>query len=302
MTDTQKPDWKSIGLLILAVVMFLAGWAAHGVMSPVSPVAPTPAPIPAPIPAPTPEPPLITPVAPSTPLKLTIGELYVADAKYDSFLIASPPELVTITRKEAPITIHSKIVPGTGKLETRKFNGPAVFTVEAAGTGRCELLLIKAGAKGPADVEHRLLDVDSGEGPRPPPDPPKPPPEPPKPPPEPPPPVVGPLKVLMIYDADPVKRKAYTPGQRAVLDSTKVLSYLNSHCAKGPDGKTPEWRVWADNANASADSVTWQSFLARPRKGLPWLVVSNGSATGYDGPLPGNVDEMLLLLQTYGGP
>ena len=127
------------------------------------------------------------------------------------------------------------------------------------------------------------------------------PPDPPKPP-DPPAPSVGPLKVLMVYDGDPIKRAKYTAGQRAVLDSTKITTYLNAHCAKGADGKTPEWRCWPDNADARNESSVWQGVLARPRKGLPWVVISNGTPTGYEGPLPSNVDEMLRLLQQYGGP
>lgn len=242
----MKPDFAKIGLLVLALGMFPAGVAVDRYVLPViaAPVIPSPTPAP-------------TPTVPAVPLKLSTGELYVADASYDSFLLASPPELVTITRKEAPITIHSKIVPGTGKLETRKFAGPAVFTVEAAGTGRCELLLIRVGAQGPADVVHRVLDVDSGSGPRPPPEPPIPTPTPTPEPPLPPKPV-DPFQATLAAayaqetDAQKASQTAilaacYRQGASTVMSLTVPTDPLGKRIARVGDF----WGVFKASVNKS---------------------------------------------------
>jgi hypothetical protein len=278
---TPKPavDPAKVGLAVLAVVAFFCGMGLEKFVTAWKPDRP-PAP-----PGP----------APEAVLRLTAGELYVFEAADPYFLLASPEGLVDLHQAKGPITVRAKFAGGSGKVETKVFPGPTVFTAEAAGTGRVELLAVKSGATGPADVTRKLVDAELAPQPPPkPPDPPKPP--------EPPAPQTGPLKVLIVYDSDPARRAKYTAGQREAMDSVKVLTYLNAHCAKGADGRTPEWRSWADNADASKESPVWQQVFARPRKSLPWLVVSNGTPAGYEGPLPGGVDEMLKLLQQYGGP
>ena len=64
---------------------------------------------------------------------------------------------------------------------------------------------------------------------------------------------------------------------------------------KGGDGRFFDQSV--DNSN---DAKIWQDAMKRPRSGLPWIVVSNGT-TGYEGPLPLTEADTLALLKKYGG-
>jgi hypothetical protein len=141
------------------------------------------------------------------------------------------------------------------------------------------------------------------EGPAPPPGPAPPGPTPGPTPPGPAPPGPAPIpgdgfRVLMVYESADLTK--LPPDQLNVLYSQKVRDYLNTHCAKGPDGKTPEWRIWDANVPTGAEAKAWQDAMNQKRDKLPWLIVSNGK-TGFAGPLPPNTDATLRLLQQYGG-
>ncbi len=272
----------------LAVLILLFGGFAWGQPPP----APSWVKVPEVLPPPAPQP------IPGTVPRLNIEELYVLDCTENCFILVSPPGIVSVSQDAGPLRVRGKFVGGNGKYETKTFTGKMVFTVEAVGTGRVELLVVKEGAKSPADVFRQLLDANLG--PLPPPVPPTPPvpPIPPLPPkPDPPIPAPG-LRVLIVYEtADLGKLPA---GQLAALYSADVRAYLNAKCVKGPDGKTAEWRLWDRDISVVGESKLWQDAMARPRKSLPSVIISNG-ATGYEGPLPSSIAETLALLKKFGG-
>lgn len=129
--------------------------------------------------------------------------------------------------------------------------------------------------------------------------PPKPPtpPDPPKPP-EPPPnpaPITEPgFRVMVIYETQQL-----TPGLNAIIKSKALWDYLDATCAK--DGSTPARRFYDKDVPPGTDSFKWeQEAFARPRKSVPWLIVSNG-VSGFEGPLPATVEATLELLKKFGG-
>ena len=106
------------------------------------------------------------------------------------------------------------------------------------------------------------------------------------------------FRVLIVYEQ---KDLAKLPKEQvSILTSQTIRQYFNLKCVKGADGKTPESRIWDKDTDVSADSEHWRKALARPRTGLPWILISTGK-TGYEGPLPANVDDTLKLLKKYGG-
>jgi hypothetical protein len=108
------------------------------------------------------------------------------------------------------------------------------------------------------------------------------------------------FRVLMVYESAELSK--LPPSQQAVLYSNEVRNYLNSHCVKGPDGKTAEFRIWDQNVNTAAESKTWQDAMARPRKLVPWLIVSNPQkGGGWEGPLPSTVADAMKILTQFGG-
>lgn len=117
-----------------------------------------------------------------------------------------------------------------------------------------------------------------------------------------PPPIAGDgLRVLIVEETE--NRVNLTPDQREIILSRAdggVLSYLDSHCPKGPDGRTPEWRILDKDQDLSADSPYWKEAFARTRSTLPWIVASNGR-TGFEGPLDMKPAELLVKLKKLGG-
>lgn len=124
------------------------------------------------------------------------------------------------------------------------------------------------------------------------------PPVPPVPPPPPAPIPVAGFRVLIIEETADRPRLPVT--QMAVLFSKTIRDYLDRKCVVGNDGKTREWRIWDKDTDASAEARHWGEALKRPRKDTPWIVISDGK-TGYEGPLPANVEATMTLLRQYGG-
>ena len=46
------------------------------------------------------------------------------------------------------------------------------------------------------------------------------------------------------------------------------------------------------------ESQIWNDAVKRPHKILPWLALSNGKS-GFEGPLPTNINDMMTLLKKY---
>ena len=110
--------------------------------------------------------------------KLTADLLYVVEADVPVLVLTSPNGLVSVTEDAGPVRIRGRFVDDPTKTHTRTYKGKQVFVVEAAATGRVELLVVPAGAKSAADVVRRTIDVDAGQAPQPPPVPPDPKPDP----------------------------------------------------------------------------------------------------------------------------
>lgn len=120
------------------------------------------------------------------------------------------------------------------------------------------------------------------------------------------------FRVFVLYDE--MKQAKLTAAQTAPIYSADVRLYLRDKCVKGPDGTTPEWRMWSNDTDASEESKLWQDAYARAKtkaasyrdaKGNAapqdfWLMISTGK-TGYEGPLPQTKDEMLAKLKQFGG-
>lgn len=108
------------------------------------------------------------------------GDLwYVIDSDVDLIVLTSPAGRIATTKEAGPLRVRGRFVDGTGKVETRTFAGKHVYTLEAAASGACEVLIVPVGATSAADVLRRSLEVEAGPtppgpGPGPPPDPPRP--------------------------------------------------------------------------------------------------------------------------------
>lgn len=242
---------------------------------------------------PTPVPPV--PPAPSATVRLPADTLYVIRSSVPCLILASPQGIVSVSSDAGPMKIMAKIWP-TNVTRSVKFTEPYLYVVQAQASGMAELIVVPEGTKDAASVTRKLIESQLAPIPPPvPPEPPKPP-TPPAPPPNPAPIPVDGFRSLIVYEsADLSKLPA---GQLAALYSQQVRDYLTSKCTMGPDGKTKEWRTL--DKDVVADSKLWQDAMARPRKSLPWIVLSDGK-TGFEGPLPATEADLMTLLKKYGG-
>lgn len=233
--------------------------------------------------------PIAAPVLPDAVSVLQANQLFVVTSDEPFVLIASPANLVNITRESGPLKVRSVFADGTGKLETRTYQQPHIWIVEAVGEGRVELIAIPNGFDDESDFVRRW--VDCGHAPQPPPGPDiDPEPQPDK--------VTG-FRVLMIYETS----AKLTREQSNILNSTKIRGLLNQVCTKGADGRA-EWRCWDKDIEIAATESKpmvdlWNAV--KPKLGeLPKLVVAiNGNATVME--LPATEDATFEKLKSLAG-
>jgi len=228
---------------------------------PAAPVAPAPVAPPAPAPAPA-----------GDPSKLSADQWYVIDSDVPLIVLASPAGLVKVSEEAGPVKLKGRFVDGAGKVETRTYKGKHVYVVEAVASGRVELLVVPVGAASEKEVIRRTVDVDSGKGPIPPPKPVDPPtPKPPEPDP-----VVGPLRVIFVFESN----KPLSREQDAAIRSPVVEKYLNERCAKDAKGR-PEWnsfdpqQQFGPGFNPTLKEL-FATSLVEAKKVLPAVVVAVG--------------------------
>jgi len=157
--------------------------------------------------------------------------------------------------------------------------------------GSFRLLAYTADASGPSDPAICTVTVLGA------PTPPEPVPNPPTP--SDPAPISAPgFRVLVVYDTATVS--SLPEKQQQCLFSTDIRGYMASKCIRGVDMKTPEYRFYDQSTDATPDGQIWAEAMKRPRKQLPWLIISDGK-TGYEGPLPVDTDKFMELLKKHGG-
>lgn len=194
-----------------------------------------------------------------------------------------PKWIIPTTLQQVPV---DKLFPG-GKV-----NG--IVVKGRAGTHT----VIAYNAKGDVASDPVKCKVIIGDAPDPGPDPGPNPPVPPTPAP-----IQG-KRCLIIEETE--DRTVIPAKQRIALDSEALWSYLDSHTEMESDGKHKAWRIWDKDVNTQYESKTWQDALAKFKTPTdpkvvpktPWIIVSNGK-TGYEGPLPGTLEEIMALVKKY---
>ncbi len=146
--------------LALGLLVPVAGYAGP----PTPPATPTPIRFPA-IPAPKVDP--VIPPGPGAVTALGPGLLYVIDADVEILVACSPRELVTMSTFAGPAKVYGRFADGTGKSEFREYKGKKIVAIEAAGTGRVDVIIVPAGAKSEEEIVWRALQVDNGTKPKP---------------------------------------------------------------------------------------------------------------------------------------
>jgi len=228
------------------------------------------------------------PVVPAAVTELSADAIFVVESDIACIVLASRDGYVTVTQESGPLRMRGRFADGKG-VETRTYTAKFLFIIEPSLAGEIELLVIPTSAKDAAAVVRRTLVV-SGEGPRPPPVPPGPTPDPPKPVDPTPIPVSG-NRLLIVYESEDAGKMP--PLQAAIMTSTVLRSYLSSRAATA--------RFFDPDQVFTQDDMVWQDAMKIKRGPLPWLLVSNGTS-GFSGPLPATVDEVVAVCDKYFAP
>lgn len=228
--------------------------------------------------------PLPMPPAPQPgPLRLTADTLFVIDGDAPFLVLASPAGLVSITEDAGPLTIRGRFADAPGKVETRRFRGKHVVTVEALATGRAELLVVPVGAAKASDVIRRTLDVDTGTAPAPDPKP--------KPEPKPEPIVEGKRWVLIVEETADAHR-----SRGKLLTDPELFARIKD--------KGHVWRITDDDVKDASGNVPadLKPYIDRAAGRLPRLfVVAPDGQVLVDEPCPADAAGVLKLLVGAGG-
>ena len=235
---------------------------------------------------------VVTPdVPPQAVGTLKADEFFVIESDVELIVRQFPVGLIDVESSAGPIRVRGKFSDGSGKVETRDYRRGYIYFLTAVSSGTAGVDLIPVGVLQESSIIRHVLSVD-GTLPKPPPDPDVDPT-----PVDPPIPTDG-NRVLIVYESSELS--ALPPDQAVLMTSGNVRDYLQRKCSKGSDGKTPEFRIWDKDVDATNAGQTWKDALAIQRNGLPWLIVSNGT-TGFSGPLPDNEAALIAKLKQYLG-
>lgn len=242
---------------------------------------------------------VVEPAAPPVITELPADTLYVITREdKDFFIVQGTLGVVNATIEQGPIKIRGKFVDGDGKYETRVYNEKCVCIVEAIKKGTVELIAIDSGAVDNKDEKRAVLNV-MGMSPNPPPGPTPTPTPTPDPTPNP---IPGDKnRVLIMYESSELSN--LPSSQSLQITSGNLRAYLNKKCLVGPDGKTPEYRIWDKDVDLTNTAQVWKDAMASAKKDgfrTPVLAVSNGK-TGWVGPMPVTEAETLVILKKYLG-
>lgn len=205
-----------------------------------------------------------------------------------------------ISEQEGQVELEMILLPLRNVSGLDK-DGKALFAEASAGSvlvkakapGRCRVVLKVIGADGFEDrAVSQIITVGAIDPVPPGPDP--------VPPPGPAPIPVPGLHVLIVFESGELSK--LPAAQSGILGARQIREYLNATCPKDSDGKQAAYRFYDKDVDTSADLKVWQDAMKRPRKSIPWCIVSNpDKGGGYEGPLPADTADMLKLLKQYGG-
>jgi len=113
-------------------------------------------------------PPAPQPVEPKPVTTLPEDSFFVVQSDKPAIILHSPDGLLNVTEDQGPIRLRGKFAGGSGKVETKTFDGKYVYTIEGLKSGKAELILIPSGVTSSDQIVRLMLSVNAG--PQPPPD------------------------------------------------------------------------------------------------------------------------------------
>jgi hypothetical protein len=281
MLRRLQPILWTLPFLALAATPVFADDPAPPVPDIVFPDVTPPAP-PVPPPAPAPD---VTP--------LPANVYYVVQSEKPFFAMAFPNNVLSLQMDAGPLRMRGRFVEAPDKVVTKTFKAKHLLIVEAAGTGRAELVVVPAGAT----VEKNLIrrTIDANTGPQPPPGPgpgPGPTPQPGQ--------RVPKAKAAVLILEDSAKRSALTKDQFNVLFAQDSRNALNA--ATPDEGGKHRWRIYdPSRQDLSGVAKYWQDW-AKLDPSRPYLVIGDATtgAVSWRGPITSPSDLTATLTKFIG--
>lgn len=117
---------------------------------------------------------------------------------------------------------------------------------------------------------------------------------------------------LWVVIVESTARLKSRPEVENILNGIKLREYVKTHCKPGPDGKTPEFRVYFDKQDVSRESPAIRHLFTKAAndskaKGIePWIALSDGRRV-ISQEFPTELEQdgtpkVVSLLKKYGGP
>ena len=189
------------------------------------------------------------------------------------------------------IVLSSNLLP----IQPQVYEDNKLCVFEGA-AGQYAVIMIPPGDGQPVVTPVTL----GGAGPVPPtPVPPGPTPPGPNPPGPTPPPVPTPKQISVLITYEQAKLRQNREYQN-IINSSKIKAYLDTHCMMGPDGVTPEYRLYDVNQTLTTENQKWKDAMNLPRQSDFSYAITNGT-TGISGVLPKTEEEFLAILKQWGG-
>lgn len=105
------------------------------------------------------------PVEPRPVTVLPEDSFFVVESDVKAFVLHSPDGLLSVTEEAGPIKLRGKFAGGSGKVETKTFSKPFVYTIEGVKTGQCELILIPTNCTDSGQIKRLVLSVNGAQPP-----------------------------------------------------------------------------------------------------------------------------------------
>lgn len=102
------------------------------------------------------------------------------------------------------------------------------------------------------------------------------------------------FRVLIVYESSDMTKLPLE--QQIILAGADVRDFLDKNCIS--EGKQAAYRIYDPDVDLTNDLPVWKTAMARPRKEIPWVIISNGK-TGFEGPLPKTPTAFLELAKKY---
>lgn len=113
--------------------------------------------------------------------------------------------------------------------------------------------------------------------------------------------------LVVVIVQDETRAEPLTSGQLTAMGAASVQEYLDAKCAKGADGKTPEFKQYKKGTDVSLQSPEVQKVhrevvqkMEKSGSKDPHIGIKAGRRTAV-GPVPEGEANMLTLLKKYGG-